>query len=148
MNVMQKLIKRIIVMVVLSCTSVSGAGTSHNIKNFTGLWEGVDINDGSRRTISIADHDEDGVFEIRVRDSFWSLCNGDVGVEQSFGSIEEPNLLRAHGVVTCFQEGIEIIVEHTFEYSKKDDTLVETTVGTIFLPNTLHRVSQSQTSRC
>ena len=140
---MKNSIKLFITMVALSSTTAFGSDSnSNNIKKFTGLWEGVDINDGSRRTISIADHDEDGVFEVRVRDSFWSLCNGDRGVEQSFGSVEKKNLLRGHGVVTCFDEDIEITVEHTFKYSKKDDTIVETTVGTQFLPNTLYRLSK------
>ncbi len=63
------------------------------------------------------------------------------GVEISAGTVEDGNLLRAYGVVTCFAEEVEIEVEHTFQYSKSDDTLVETTVGTRFLSNTLHRLS-------
>jgi hypothetical protein len=115
-------------------------GRSAN-RHFLGLWEGVDVNDGSKRTISITDRDRDGIFEVAARDTYWTLCDGDRGIELSTGSVRYDGVLATDGLVTCFDDSIEVPVMQTYEYSKREDTLFATPHGTDLLPITLHRVS-------
>jgi len=110
-------------------------------RNFLGLWEGVDVNDGSKRTISITDHESDGFFEVASRDTFWTLCNGDRGLEVASGVVDDEGILVTEGVVTCFGDPAQLPVQQTYEYSRRTDTLVATAVGTGLIPITLHRVS-------
>ena len=111
-------------------------------RRFLGLWEGVDVNDGSRRTISITDRNRDGVLEVAARDTFWTLCDGDRGLELATGGVRNDGVLATQGVVTCFEDGTEIDVMQTYELSRRDRTLLATAVGTGLLPATLHRVSE------
>ncbi len=106
-----------------------------------GLWEGVDVNDGSKRTISITDRDDDGVFEVASRDTYWTLCQGDRGIEVASGEVRRDGVLATDGLVMCFETGDEIPVHQTYEYSRDEDTLFATPDGTNLIPITLHRVS-------
>ena len=126
---MKRLIKPVVVLAALLCVLTPGAHGSPNGKRFIGLWEGVDLNDGAKRTISITDNDGDGVLEVAARDTFWTLCNGDRGLEQSTGTVHEDGVLRVKGVVRCFEDGKEISLEHHFTYSRRQDTIMESTVG-------------------
>ena len=110
-------------------------------RHFLGLWEGVDVNDGSKRTVSITDHDDDGIFEVDSRDSFWTLCEGDRGLERATGGVRPDGVLETDGLVTCFSNGITVPVDQTYEYSRREDTLFATPGGTPLMPVTLHRVS-------
>ena len=109
-------------------------------KRFLGLWEGVDPNDGSRRTISITDNDDDGELEVAARDTFWSLCDGDRGIELATGTIVD-GVLVTLGTVQCFDTGVKITIEKTYELNKKQNTLLATPLGTGLVAPTLHRVS-------
>lgn len=110
-------------------------------RNFLGLWEGVDVNDGSKRTISITDHEGDGVFEVASRDTFWTLCDGDRGLEIASGAVDDDGVLVTEGIVTCFDDPVQLPIRQTYEYSRRSDTLVATPVGTGLIPITLHRMS-------
>lgn len=117
----------------------SGQGAS---RHFLGLWEGVDVNDGSLRHISITDHDRDGVFEVASRDTYWTLCDGDRGIELAVGGVGRDGVLSTDGWVTCFETGIELPVQQTYRYSRHDDTLLATPSVPNLVPITLHRASQ------
>jgi len=121
-----------------------GAGGRYQRSNrqFLGLWEGVDVNDGSKRTISITDHDEDGVIEVAARDTYWTLCDGDRGIELATGGVRHDGVLATNGVVTCFETLDEVRVMQTYELSRQKDTLFATPHGTSLIPITLHRVSE------
>ena len=106
-----------------------------------GLWEGVDINDGSKRTISITDRDGDGTFEVASRDTFWTLCDGDRGLELAAGDVRADGVLETAGLVTCFNGVPGVPVQQTYEFSRRDDTLLATPHGTTLRAITLHRVS-------
>ena len=131
----------VLAFVLLVVVAAGGAGRGSADRHFLGLWEGVDVNDGSKRTISIADRDTDGTFEVAARDSFWTLCEGDRGLELATGRAGDDGVLQTEGVVTCFENDIEIPVRQTYEYSRSADTLFATPVGTSLSPITLHRVS-------
>jgi hypothetical protein len=121
------------------------AGTAHGQSSnrpFLGLWEGVDINDGSKRTISITDRDGDGMFQVASRDTFWTLCNGDRGLELAEGRVRPDGVLETIGLVSCFDGAPGIQVVQTYEFSRRDDTLLATPHGTTLQPITLHRVSE------
>ncbi|HSF14120.1 MAG TPA: hypothetical protein VLK65_01050 [Vicinamibacteria bacterium] len=133
---------------VLSIATVSvvllAAGGTNKKSNrpFLGLWEGVDVNDGSKRTISITDHDRDSVVEVAARDTYWTLCDGDRGIELAKGGVRHDGVLATDGLVTCFETAVEISVLQTYELSQRDDTLFATPHGTSLIPITLHRVSK------
>ena len=119
----------------------AGGERGASSRHFLGLWEGVDVNDGSKRTISITDRDRDGVLEVASRDSYWTLCSGDRGIELASGRVGGNGVLTTEGEVTCFETMVVLPVQQTYEPSRRDDTLFATPVGTGLLPITLHRVS-------
>lgn len=82
---------------------------------FTGLWEAVDSNDGSLRTLTITDPDQDGVLEVLAHDSYWSLCGDDRGLYRATGSVDRDGNLVVAGTVTCFETGIAVPVETIYE---------------------------------
>lgn len=117
----------------------SGARTKSS-RQFLGLWEGVDVNDGSKRTVSITDRDRDGILEVASRDTYWSLCDGDRGLELATGGVIQ-GVLTTEGELTCFDDRVPLPIQQTYELSPRDDTLYATPVGTGLVPVTLHRVS-------
>ena len=137
--------KRVFLPVVLvALIGSTAAGTEQgNASNrrFLGLWEGVDINDGSKRTISITDRDSDGTLEVASRDTFWTLCDGDRGLELATGNVRPDGVLETAGLVTCFTGAPMVPVQQTYEFSRREDTLLATADGTPLMAITLHRVS-------
>ena len=138
--------KRIVAVLFIAVVSATmlGASGKHQRSNrqFLGLWEGVDVNDGSKRTISITDHDDDGVVEVAARDTYWTLCEGDRAIELATGGVRHDGVLATNGIVTCFDTLEEVRVMQTYELSRRNDTLFATPHGTPLLPITLHRVSR------
>jgi len=124
----------------LLAVSPSGGGAD---KDFAGLWEAVDRNDGALRTFSIADRDGDGVFEVAIRDTYWTLCAGDRGLHRGTGVVAPDGAsMLVTGPLTCFESGQEVEVQVLLEYSRSTDTLLETPLGTPLVSNTLHRVTR------
>jgi len=99
------------------------------------------VNDGGKRTVSITDNDGDGILEVASRDTYWTLCDGDRGLELATGRVGRDGVLETDGEVTCFDSMPPLPIHQTYELSKRDDTLLATPVGTSLLPVTLHRVS-------
>ena len=134
--------KRVMMILFVATVAVvmlaAGGTKSRSVeRHFLGLWEGVDVNDGSKRTISITDHNRDGVLEVASRDSYWTLCNGDRGIELAAGGVRRDGVLATDGLVTCFEDGSEVFVMQTYEFSKREDTLFATPIGTHLIPITL-----------
>lgn len=104
--------------------------------SFTGLWEGVDIVDGSLRTVAISDVDGDGTWDVHAHDTYWSLCKGPQAVAVLAGTIEASGVLRVKGTVRC-PDGKEIAAESTYtpQGDIADGVVMEHLVGTEF--NTL-----------
>lgn len=101
---------------------------------FAGLWEGVDIVDGSLRTVAIADLDGDGIWDVHAHDTFWTLCAGPQGIAAMTGTIEADGVLRVKGIVRC-PDGKEIDGEATYtpQGDLADGAIVEHLVGTDFV---------------
>lgn len=138
--------KRQLTLVLIAMLSVllfaaGGKDKSSANRHFLGLWEAVDVNDGSKRTISITDHDGDGVLEVDSRDTFWTLCEGDRGLERAAVQVRH-DVLKTEGRAICFGTMIEIPIVQTYELSRKTGTLVATPLDTGLIPITLHRVSE------
>jgi hypothetical protein len=131
-----------VILVGLVVSTGAGSAQSPSVnRHFLGLWEGVDVNDGSKRTISITDRDGDGTFEVASRDTFWTLCSGDRGLELAAGGVRSDGVLETVGLVTCFDGAPGVPVQQTYAFSRRDDTLFATPHGTALSPITLHRVS-------
>lgn len=138
-----KRIATVLFLAAASAALLGNGGKGHrSVRPFLGLWEGVDVNDGSKRTISITDHDGDGVVEVASRDTYWTLCDGDRGIERATGGVRHDGVLATQGLVTCFESSATVQVMQTYELSERDDTLFATPHGTPLEPITLHRVSQ------
>jgi hypothetical protein len=123
--------------------TIVGAGTANGQAHarFLGLWEGVDINDGSKRTISITDIDGDGAFEVMSRDTFWTLCNGDRGLESATGRVRRDGVLETEGLVTCFDGAPPLPIRQTYELLRREGSLLATPQSATLVPIVLHRVS-------
>jgi len=126
--------------------AASGSRDRRANRHFLGLWEGVDVNDGSKRSISVTDHDGDGILEVAARDTYWTLCQGDRGLEDAVGSVRYDGVLETEGLVTCWDESgdieTQVKVTQEYQYSRRANTLYATAVGTGLIPITLHRVSE------
>jgi hypothetical protein len=133
-----------LIIILTALITTVGVGTANGQANrhFLGLWEGVDINDGSKRTISITDLDGDGTFEVMSRDSFWTLCDGDRGLEWATGGVRRDGVLETDGFVTCFDDAPPLPIRQTYEFVRREDTLVATPHVTTLVPIVLHRVSR------
>lgn len=128
---------------ILAVSSAAGGGRSSAVnRHFLGLWEGVDVNDGSKRTISITDPDGDGILEVASRDTYWTLCSGDRGIELATGGVRHDGVLETKGRVTCYEDQSGVDIMQTYEFSRREGTLFATPLGTGLIPITLHRVSK------
>ncbi len=116
----------------------SGGG---NETYFIGLWEGVDLNDGSRRTVSISDNDRDGVYDLAQYDTFWTLCGDDRGVTAGSATLGSDGLLHFQGTLTCLSNGTTVPFTVDYQAVRHSDILVEIPVGVPLSPDTLHRIS-------
>ena len=80
--------------------NATGSHAADTKDGFTGLWQGIDNVDGSLRTLSFADVDGDGVWEVRGHDTYWTLCEGPGGLEDTTGKIEK-GVLHTKGTIAC-----------------------------------------------
>ena len=132
----------VLVVSVLGLATLGAADRDHmSHRPLLGLWEGVDVNDGSKRTVSIADADGDGQIEVNSHDTYWTLCAGDRGLERATGGVRRNGVLETNGIVTCFDSGVQVAVTQTYELSNRGGTLLATPLGTSLTAIVLHRVS-------
>ncbi len=110
--------------------------------NFVGLWEGVDPNDGSRRTVSISDNDRDGVYDLLQYDTYWSLCGDDSAVTTGAATLGSDGILHFQGSLTCRSTGATIpSFAVDYELVPFSNTLKEIPIGVPLTPATLHQTS-------
>ena len=100
--------------------------------DFTGLWQGIDNVDGSLRTLSFADLDGDGVWEVRGHDTYWTLCAGPGGLEDTTGKVEK-GVLHTSGMLSC-ANGKKVPMETRYEPQGSIDEgmVIEHVVGKPF----------------
>jgi hypothetical protein len=89
-----------------------------NGKDFLGLWEGIDPNDGSSVTVSLTtDQENDGFYRILWQESSWSYCDGSPnGLIDVSGPIEGSSIV-ATGQLICFD------TDETICFGDDDDCL-------------------------
>lgn len=92
---------------------------------FTGLWEGVDPQDGGNQMRSIT-RNEDGTFSLIGRDTFLSTCGSELGVITGTGTIED-GVLKAKETVTCFNNGRTVMLEASYVPDRRNGTLINLT---------------------
>ncbi len=93
---------------------------------FTGLWEGIDPQDGGNQLRSIT-HNEDGTFSLIGRDTYLSTCEGsELGVITGTGAIED-GVLKVKETVTCFNNGRSVTLEASYVLDRKNGTLINLT---------------------
>lgn len=134
----------IIVIVLLAAVflvSMVSADSGGSARYFVGLWEGVDPNDGSRRTVSISDNDRDGVYDVAQYDTFWTLCGDDRGLAIGTAVVGSGGVLNFTGSLTCLTSGTTVPFNVDYEAVRHSDILVEIPLGVPLEPATLHRTS-------
>jgi hypothetical protein len=137
----------IIVLVLLAAvflvSMVSADGGSTNAY-FTGLWEGIDVNDGSLRTISISDNNRDGYYDVLLYDTYWSLCGDERGAYNGFGTVGSNGKLFVQGTLFCLSSGTSVSLSVSYDPIRFSDTLIENPGNEFLEPGTLHRISSSR----
>lgn len=122
----------------VSMVSADGGSTT---TPFVGLWQGIDVNDGSLRTISISDNDRDGFYDVLLHDSYWSLCGDERGAYNGFGTVGSDGKLHVQGTLFCLPSGTSASLSVDYDLIRFSDTLIEDPVSAFLEPGTLHRVS-------
>ena len=87
-------------------------------KRFLGLWEGIDPLDGSSQQILISGG-ADGVFSLRWRESYWTICDGRPAILNGVGErdTDSRSALVFQMEITCFDpEVVEIEGTITFRF--------------------------------
>lgn len=120
---------RIIAMVTLITIGLTGQSVladNEKESSFTGLWEGVDPQDGGNQMRSIT-RNEDGTFSLIGRDTYLSTCDGsELGVITGTGAVEN-GVLKAKETVTCFNNGQSVTLEASYVPDRKNGTLTNLT---------------------
>lgn len=141
--------KRILIVLMVLITAVSLAASFASAKEvqeqrnpaLIGLWEGIDPNDGSLRSVSITDNDRDGVYELLQYDTFWTLCGDGRALAEGSGTVGTDGVLIWSGTLTCFTSGSTVDFSVSYEPVRHSDLLIEQAIGIPLLPSNLHRVS-------
>jgi hypothetical protein len=85
---------------------IAGRADTGNIKQFkqfVGLWEAVDPEDGSHQILSIT-NSEDGSAKLRLFDTYFTLCDGGRAIgEGTVQFIKKRSLRSDDFTVTCFE---------------------------------------------
>lgn len=108
---------------------------------FVGLWQGIDVNDGSMRTISINDNDRDGLYDVMLHDEYWSLCGDERGSYWGLGTVDSDGKLQVEGNLFCLPSGTSTYLTVSYDLFRFSDTLIEDPGNTFLEPGTLHRIS-------
>ena len=135
----------VVVMALLPTASMARANIDAITQFFIGFWEGVDRIDGSKRSLSISDHDGDGVLEIVSRDSFLILCNDEFGHLMGRARVGDDGKIRSEQTLTCFTTGAALPAQVTMVPIIKDNIIVETFDNQNLPPTVFHRVSPIRT---
>jgi hypothetical protein len=103
----------------IAALPVTGTALEHDARAFLGFWaraflgfwEGVDPLDGSTAQVSISDIGGDGVLEIVIGESFWTLCFelGDNfslgrGLSSGQGTVVSNGVLEVEERLTCISD--------------------------------------------
>ncbi len=111
----------LIVILALAFMQVSVSAESKS--PFVGSWQAIDV-DGSEMILNIGGRPT-GPFQITWIDNFISLCNGEPGIVQGSGRLNEgdPNLMEADLHLTCFTNESELDFHLAFRYHPATNTL-------------------------
>ena len=95
----------------IAALPVTATAFDDDARAFLGFWEGVDPLDGSTAQLSISDIGGDGVLEIVVGESFWTLCFelGDNfslgrGLSSGQGTVVSNGVLEVEERLTCISD--------------------------------------------
>jgi hypothetical protein len=95
----------------IAALPVTATALDDDARAFLGFWEGVDPLDGSTAQLSISDIGGDGVLEIVVGESFWTLCFelGDNfslgrGLSSGQGTVVSNGVLEVEETLTCISD--------------------------------------------
>ena len=131
--------KLMMLIVVFSIILASNVNAGSHGRYFTGLWQGIDPNDGSESLRSIVKNDE-GTFDIIGTESYFSACNGPSGVVIGTGELEDGDILCTI-TIECIGGPTFEDIEQRYVPDRLNKTLLE--VSTSGYPTIiLHRISR------
>lgn len=128
-------------LLILPGISGAGAPASNGGNDFLiGLWKGIDSEDGSVSLLSITDNDHDGILDLRLTDTYFSICVRDYGLNSFPGLVEGPATVQNATIswaysMKCYDPASNSLVEvaesnSDIEINRRNKTL--TNFGSIF----------------
>ena len=102
-TVMNRFNRTVIIFLSISSASVALAVPGHS-REFVGVWQGVDPEDGSLQTVTITETEQRKV-RVLVHDTWFTLCGGDRGLGQGLGVWITPRILDVQDYVLTCQNG-------------------------------------------
>ena len=130
----------IVVFSIILASTVQAGGLFPKLY-FVGLWQGVDINDGSEAQRSIT-LNSDGTFNIIGQEPYTSGCEGERGMVTATGVLEGGVIITDNFMLICFNDnGPFGPGEATYTPDKLNGTLIEGFPDSIFSPMSLHKIS-------
>jgi len=85
---------------------IAGRADSGKIKQFVGLWEAVDPDDGSHQILSITDN-ADGTAKLRLFDTYFTLCNGGRAIGEGTAETAKKQSLDSEDfTIKCFEPNV------------------------------------------
>ena len=110
---------------------------------FVGLWENIDVVDGSEGTLSITP-DEAGGFRVLIKTTDVSVCpSGGAGFSIGTATIEAGVLVSADRMIRC-ESGDDVSSPVEFVPDHRYDLLIMNFTGGQRLPIVWHRTSTSR----
>jgi hypothetical protein len=130
----------IVVFSIILSSTVQAGGLFQKLY-FVGLWQGVDISDGSEAQRSIT-LNSDGTFNIIGQEPYTSGCNGERGMVTATGVLEGGVIITDDFMLICFNGyGPFGPFDATYTPDKRNGTLKEGFPDSISSPTSLHKIS-------
>ena len=100
---MNRFIRTVIILVLAWGASIAMAAPGYPTE-FTGVWQGVDPDDGSLQTLTITETERRAV-QVLVHDTWFTLCGGDRGLGKGLGILISPKILDVQDYALTCQNG-------------------------------------------
>jgi hypothetical protein len=102
--------------------SAQAAEGGNGLQPFIGLWAGISAGDGSLFHTSVSDNDGNGVAEILMHDTGWSICGNTPALVTGTGTVDDGVLTT---VISIACEGGDVFDGLVVPYTKISPGIIE-----------------------
>jgi hypothetical protein len=144
-SITRRMLTVLVATIVFIAPLTDTAAQRTRLRDYFGLWEAVDPDDGGHQILSITDNG-DGKARLLLRDTYWTLCNGsDKGVSRGTAILQNDGKLKSDDLtLTCIEENTTRATPTTFELESGFLNRVRTAP---LSPITYHRTSSKTLQR-